>query len=187
MHSPFQKTAQQPNERNLSSGSVYLSTNSGATWATTSLPSTMWNSPCSSTNGSRLAAAAGYSTIYGGYRRIYTSTDSGVTWTQTAAPRQNWTSIACSADGSKLAAMANGTGIYTWKASPRLSVLLSQDSAVVSWPCLISTGGFRLQQNLSLSPSNWTDVPDPVVVTNDLNQVTCPRSAPRFYRLIRGQ
>ena len=92
----------------VSGGSVYTSSDSGATWTEqTAAGSRYWQSIASSSDGTKLAAVA-----YGG--SIYTSSDSGATWTeQTAAGSRNWYSIASSSDGSKLAAVVYGGSVYT--------------------------------------------------------------------------
>ena len=89
-------------------GSIYTSTDSGATWTEqTAAGSRDWSSITSSADGTKLAAAT-----YGG--SIYTSTDSGATWSeQTAAGSRNWRSITSSADGTKLVAVVSGGSIYT--------------------------------------------------------------------------
>lgn len=82
-------------------GSVYTSSNFGATWETNNLPGLSWTCVASSADGSRLAAAA----VFGG---IYVSTNYGSGWTPTQAPTSNWWAVASSADGTKLAAVVGG-------------------------------------------------------------------------------
>jgi hypothetical protein len=86
-------------------GPVYVSTNSGITWNTTSLPNGDWYGLASSSDGTKLVA-----TSFGG--RIYTSTDSGTTWTARESNR-NWVSVASSADGIKLVAAVRNGNMYT--------------------------------------------------------------------------
>jgi hypothetical protein len=88
----------------VSVGGIYASTNSGGTWTQTGAPNTNWQSVASSSDGTKLVAAAGYA--------IYASTNSGATWTQTSAPGGDWSSVASSSDGTKLVAAAYD-GIYT--------------------------------------------------------------------------
>jgi hypothetical protein len=89
-------------------GSIYTSSDSGATWTErTSIAKWAWRSITSSADWTKLAVVgeAGY---------IITSSDSGDTWTErTNAWRRNWTSIISSADGTKLSAVAQGGFIYT--------------------------------------------------------------------------
>ena len=83
------------------SGGIYISTNSGLTWTQTSAPNLNWWSVASSTDGTKLVAAAGND--LDGNGGIYTSTNSGFTWTQTSAPgSQSVYYVASSSDGSKL-------------------------------------------------------------------------------------
>lgn len=79
------------------SGQIYVSTNSGATWVTTTAPSNNWVGAASSADGEKLAAA-----VYGG--SIYISTNGGDLWTATTAPIMNWGYVTESADGTHLAA-----------------------------------------------------------------------------------
>jgi len=91
-------------------GSVLVSTNAGLTWAPTSAPGARyWRAMASSSDGVRLAAAAGYYRQASGVNYlIYTSTNSGATWLQTTAPIGCWQAIASSTDGSKLIAVDDG-------------------------------------------------------------------------------
>jgi hypothetical protein len=88
---------------------IYVSTNSGGTWARTNGP-TAFNSIASmslasSANGSVLLESGS-----GSY--IYVSTNSGASWSTGGSPSEEWVSGACSADGTKLIA-ASSSGIYT--------------------------------------------------------------------------
>ena len=89
-------------------GSLYTSSDSGATWTEqTAAGSRDWSSIASSSDGTKLAAV-----VDGG--SLYTSSDSGATWTErTTAGSRYWSSIASSSDGSKLAAVVSGGSIYT--------------------------------------------------------------------------
>ena len=92
----------------VENGSIYTSTDSGATWIEqTSAGSRYWSSITSSSDGTKLAAA-----VSGGY--IWTSNNSGVTWiAQTGAGSGYWKSITSSSDGTKLAVVLNPGKIYT--------------------------------------------------------------------------
>ena len=86
-------------------GGVYISTDSGATWAETNSTAGSWRSVACSSDGSKLFAA-----LYGG--GIYTNSKTG--WgIGGSTAGSNWISIACSSDGSKLVAAANGNSIFT--------------------------------------------------------------------------
>src|SRR6266566_9086601 len=82
-------------------GSIYVSTNSGATWVVTSAPSLRWQCVASSADGSKLVAGA-----FASGAAIYVSTNSGLTLSSTGAPHVNWSCVASSADGSKVVAAA---------------------------------------------------------------------------------
>ncbi|MDB6022469.1 MAG: hypothetical protein JWQ04_2326 [Pedosphaera sp.] len=99
-------------------GSIFISTNSGATWKITGAPTLRWECVTSSADGTKLAAGA--SGVNG---TIYTSADSGTTWTNRSVPHVNWASIASSADGSKLIAAAG-----TFFSGPTGPVYTSADS-----------------------------------------------------------
>jgi photosystem II stability/assembly factor-like uncharacterized protein len=80
---------------NQAPGLAYISSDSGTTWAASSLPVALWAAVASSANGERLFAA-----VSGG--AIYSSSNSGATWSQTGAPAdgvEGWRALACSADG----------------------------------------------------------------------------------------
>jgi hypothetical protein len=84
---------------------ILISTNSGASWVTSSVPFTSWTSVASSADGTKLFAA--YS---GG---LYISTNSGASWIQQPNPT-SLSSVACSADGSRLvASVPYGSFIYS--------------------------------------------------------------------------
>ena len=89
---------------------VYTSTDSGSSWATTTVTgnsgSGSWYT-ASSADGKKLVV--GSCTSY-----IYTSINSGVTWTQQASSGVRcWQSFASSADGKKLVATVQNGYIYT--------------------------------------------------------------------------
>jgi hypothetical protein len=109
---------------------LYISSDSGESWAQAGTPYAHWVAVASSADGSKLAAE-GEDLGDFSLARIYTSSDSGLTWTQTSAPATNWHSIACSADGTKLAAAAVGGGIY-----------ISIDSGVTWTPTTAPSNGW---------------------------------------------
>ena len=78
-------------------------------WMQCQAPSNQWQFVTSSSDGTKLMAAANFPSA------IYTSTNSGFTWTKSAAPVvTQWYCGASSADGTKLVAADNITdGIYT--------------------------------------------------------------------------
>ena len=88
---------------------VYISTNSGISWISNSLPSGALScaAAASSADGSMLVAGDSC----GG---VYTSTNLGVTWITNNVPFGTWYGVASSADGSKLAAYScYGNLFYT--------------------------------------------------------------------------
>jgi photosystem II stability/assembly factor-like uncharacterized protein len=88
-------------------GSIYTSTNSGASWIQTGAPSNVWYSVACSADGTNLIAGAyaGPSQI-GGTGLIFTSSDFGNTWTDAGLPTNYWMSVASSADGTHLIAVS---------------------------------------------------------------------------------
>ena len=91
-------------------GQIYTSSDSGASWASSSgsnaAPVANWYSVASSADGSKLVAVQ-----YGG--KIYTSSNGGGDWAPSSAPPANWVSVASSAGGSKLVAVQYGGKVYT--------------------------------------------------------------------------
>src|SRR5262249_44888770 len=82
-------------------GTILTSTNSGATWTSTSVPSfgAFWIAVASSADGTALAAANADGSGF-----VYTSKDSGATWRTNMAPPGDWISLVFSAAGPRLAA-----------------------------------------------------------------------------------
>jgi hypothetical protein len=159
---------------------IYTSTNSGTTWNARTAPTNQWAGVASSADGTKLVAVdSGY-----GDGLIYVSTDAGATWAA-VGPVEYWTAIASSADGSILTATANPGGIYTWQASPMLSITPSSGNVIISWQSLSSAAGCVLQGTSNLKPTNWLTVTNLPVLTNGLNQVVVPVSptSAHFYRL----
>jgi len=97
-------------------GSIWVSANTGSTWARTAAPNRGWISVACARNGTELVAAH-----WDGF--IYSSPDGGTAWTQTGAPSNYWWTIASSADGSILVALGQEEDGYTsrpvstWKGS----------------------------------------------------------------------
>lgn len=92
-------------------GSIYVSTNAGASWEMTSAPNRHWVSLAASADGSTLVAAAKSVLPAAPSGLICVSRDGGVTWTTTNAPGANWNCVAVSADGNKIFAGMNSGGI----------------------------------------------------------------------------
>ncbi|MGB3009286.1 MAG: sialidase family protein [Candidatus Saccharimonadales bacterium] len=105
------------------SGSLYTSSDSGATWTEqTAAGSRNWYSIASSSDGTKLTAV-----VYSG--SLYTSSDSGATWTeQTAAGSRDWSSIASSSDGTKLAAVES-----TWNGTSSVGSVYTSSDSGATW------------------------------------------------------
>ncbi|MEO8429126.1 MAG: sialidase family protein [Verrucomicrobiota bacterium] len=165
----------------MGGGLAYRSEDSGTNWSKILVPVRTWTALASSADGTKLVAVAS--------KQIFLSSDAGITWTNSGAPRADWTSVASSADGSKVVAVAGGNNavgrIYTWRAAlPALSITLSANTALISWPA--SATGFGLQENPDLNSKNWTDLTSTPTVTNQQNQLMVSTSnSARFYRLNR--
>jgi len=110
-----------------SDGRVYVSANSGVTWASSGQRDN-WKSVAVSADGTKLVAAVG-SSVQSGLGRIYVSTNSGWTWQQSMESTNHWVSVASSADGTRLVA-ADPFGCPCGPATGRIYV--SSDSRV-SW------------------------------------------------------
>jgi hypothetical protein len=165
----------------MGGGLAYTSEDSGTNWTKVSVPVQTWTALASSADGTKLVAVAS------DLKQIFMSSDAGITWTNAGAPCADWTSVASSADGSKVVAVAGGDSavgrIYTWRAAlPALSITLSANTALISWPA--SAVGFGLQENPDLNSKNWTDLTSTPAVTNQQNQLIVSTSdGTRFYRL----
>ena len=169
-------------------GSVFTSTNFGMTWVSNNVPAAQWESVSSSADGIRLVAVA--VADIAGFGWIYTSTNSGNTWVSNNVPNDGgWLSVASSADGDKLVAASSGPGVgavYTLQTTPapQMNITPANGNLALSW--IVPSTDFRLQQNLDLTTTNWTDVTNPPVLnlTNLQNEVTFPLTGSNaFYRL----
>lgn len=114
--------------------SVYISTNSGATWTAHSVSgSSFMEYVAMSSNGTDMAVADGPGT--GGSSYVFTSTDGGTTWTQRAKAANsgrssdNWTNLVMSPDGTEIIAAdldymylsTNGGSTFTQLTQPGFS------------------------------------------------------------------
>ncbi len=114
-------------------GPIYVSTDSGLTWAETTAPRFSWRAIASSADGIELWAASLTSKYYAG--QIYHSTNSGLTWSEAGAPGGDWISVASSADGAKVVA-AGGSGTWTSADSGETWTLLAHSPSA---PILFSS------------------------------------------------
>ena len=161
-----------------SSGSIYTSTNSGATWTMT-YPggNSTWVAIASSADGTKLVAASA--------SHLFTSTNSGAEWSQRTDWYDNWASVASSTDGTRLAAGSlayGGSGrIYTssdsggaWKlaTTPKndwSSIATSADGrklvAAAGWFALSTKGGIYTSTNWG---DTWTETTAPSNIWSSL-------------------
>jgi hypothetical protein len=135
---------------------IYLSKDSGASWAPCSAPNNSWACVSSSANGARLVAAA--------TSMLYISDDAGTNWAPSDAPAQFWSAIRVSADASTVVAVGDGPicilrsppPVPPLPPSPVLSIGMSSATPAVSW--LVPSTSFVLQQCSDLGSPNWVDV-----------------------------
>ncbi len=85
-------------------GPIFISTDSGFTWRSTTAPIEAWSSVASSADGTKLVAAAG---DYMSSGLVCESTDSGVTWKRINAPTSPW-KVVSSANGETLVGIGDG-------------------------------------------------------------------------------
>jgi hypothetical protein len=72
---------------------------------------------------------------------------------------------------------------FSFASFPEASIGANGGNFLVSWPA--GTPGYALQQNSSLTATNWVNVAGPSISTNGLNQVTTPNNGSNlYYRLI---
>ena len=182
------------------SSSIFVTTNSGATWISNSVPAlgpVGWSSCASSSDGSTLiAVATSLNLDLKGASLIFISTNFGITWIQADAPEKAWSGVATSADGCRLAGSAAvwlviippyPGSIYTTQITPapRMSITPTNGGLKLSW--IVPSTDFVLQENLDLTTTNWTDVTNTPVLnlTNLQDEVTLSSPASScFYRLV---
>jgi hypothetical protein len=157
---------------------VYLSTNSGATWAATSTPSNLWTSIAASADGSRLVALAAQ--WQDGL--IYRSTNSGVDWIPTSAPgtpNVRWGSVACSADGRIVVATTTPGGIYRSLDSGATWTVTRAPNTNHWTSIACSADGTRLAAasgNYAVPP--YFSVPGAIYLSSDSGETWAKASAP---------
>src|SRR4029077_2040114 len=136
------------------------STNRGSTWTQSAVPKAFWLTAASSTDGTRLIAAAT------GPGPLYTSANSGAAWISNSIAPKNWSSVASSADGTKLVATVKNGGIYTWQIVPSLSISSATTNVILTWPSNNASSTFILEQNPTLAPADWSNTGITPVVVN---------------------
>jgi hypothetical protein len=143
----------------VDNGPIYSSTNSGMTWITTSAPG-KYEFPVS---GAFIAAAT-----------IRPSAENQMI---TSTPAKNWYVVASAPDTSGLILTRDAS-----QAAPALRITHSSGGVLLSWSTAVT--GYVLQSSEDLSSTNWVDVPSPVNVSGQENQVLVSSQTGRtFYRL----
>jgi hypothetical protein len=131
----------------LGGGLIYISTNSGASWAVNavSAPGLYFSAIQISQDGTRLTAIANRNGGVGG-AQLYYSMDSGTYWVEASAPSTNWSILTTSADGSRLAAAENGGLIYsspdfgdTWVTNTGLISVSATTNSGAKWATITNS------------------------------------------------
>ncbi|HEY4416382.1 MAG TPA: sialidase family protein [Verrucomicrobiae bacterium] len=104
---------------------VYVSTDSGASWRTTSLGNSLWKAVACSDDGTKML-------VVNDNTSLYTSTDGGVTWILAAIPAN---AAAISADGTKMFS-ANTNGVFV---SSNGNSWTNTDALALAWNYLASS------------------------------------------------
>jgi photosystem II stability/assembly factor-like uncharacterized protein len=146
-----------------SNGQIWISTDSGVTWAARAA-NRAWISVAFSSDASKMIAV-----VTNG--QVWVSNDGGLTWAAQDSSR-NWIYVTSSSDGSKLAAVVSGGFIYTFNSSfsitrPALSstVLNRNWSPAVNWggatSCYYSYDNFVSTSTVSCA-NGGSDIAAPV-------------------------
>ncbi len=179
-----------PSYLNYAPGFIYVSTNSGDNWNTTSAPTNNWNSVASAADGKILVAIANFNQL----DRIYTSTNSGLSWTTNNSPLLEWDDVASSADGGNLFAVASAADnqgefgtttnglIYVARSvqRPAMNIAPTNGQLMLSWT--VPSSGFTLQHSPDFH--SWVNVTNKPIANNQEEQVILARTNNiGFYRL----
>jgi hypothetical protein len=163
---------------------LYISANSGATWAVPFIPGSVY-SVAMSADGTKMVAAGAIP---------YLSTDSGATWRPISSglpvTGALGGAVAMSGDGSTVAfggiggftnGLAFGGSIFIWHL-PSLQTQVLGHSLAVSWTT--NQTGLVLQTTTNLAAPNWTAATNAVTMTNGQYQVLLsPAGGDQFFRL----
>jgi len=85
-----------------------------------------------------------------------------------------------------IATFSNRLNIYGLLPRPQITVTVSGDYVVLSWPTNTFGKEYELQFSTNLLVSSWQNMTNVIGVSNGLNQVTTPATgSPAFYRLQR--
>ena len=70
---------------------------------------------------------------------------------------------------------------FSFTSIPPAAIHSAAGNFLISWPD--AAPGFTLQQNPNLAASNWVNVTNAAILTNNLNQVAIPAATNMYYRL----
>lgn len=157
---------------------MYITTNGGANWTATDLPTDYWQGAASSASGEVLAAAT--------YRnQVYISTDGGASWSSSNNPGQFVQSLTSAADGRMLYSFGDRVWFRRYPVWRRLSIRCSADLLCVSWT--VPSRELLLQQSLEVTMTNWATLTNTPVLnlTNLQHEVrVSPSESAQFFRLV---
>ena len=160
-------------------GTIFTSTNSGATWTSNNLPILLaaWNSVASSADGTKLVAVSKLDAII-------TSTNAGATWTTNSAPTEAWTSVASSADGTNLVAVA---GVDAYGAVGTISAICISTNGGTTWTPTLAPSNYWVSvassaDGTKLVAATWADAayenPGIIYVSTNSGGTWTPTMAP---------
>jgi hypothetical protein len=70
---------------------------------------------------------------------------------------------------------------FSFASMPTAAIEPDAGNVLISWPG--GTPGFTLQENADLTTSNWVNVTNAVILTNNFSQITIPAAGNMYYRL----
>ena len=136
-------------------GLVYLSHDSGVTWAPTTLPRLHWGPATSDSTGTNLAVAVGGGLTYPS-GPVYVSNNAGRTW-HSSGPSMNWIGLTFAPIDQYLFAIRNGGS--TWESSPTTSSTLNIVGATWGDYIYVSNdGGTTWNPETSIGSGTWNGV-----------------------------
>ena len=143
-------------------GYIYVSTDAGTTWATSTAPAEYWNGIASSADGTRLVAISDQNGD-AAPGNIYISTDGGVTWATSTAPTGGWQGITSSANGEDLAAAdeygdpSNAAGTYIYTSTDAGTTWATSTAPQEFWKRITSSAdGEDLAATVEFNGDIWT-------------------------------
>lgn len=162
----------------------YVSTNWGASWASTNQSPLFGPVSCSANGSIVLSESGGIPNI------LYSSTNLGATWASNSVPSDLWTAAACSADGNKLFATARSStqspvSIWALQMAPSPQLNFSTSNTNLNFCWLVPSTNMVLEESPDLM--NWTTITNASSLnyTNLDEQVTLPQgNGNGFFRLV---